>query len=919
MNDRLNIFKNLIAVFALSFSVFHMPQAAFSFSYEDPTLMAQAKPCSEPYGKEIFVERDPDLKKGDLCVSAEYLDKAHHFALSWKAARKKGFSDAAAFSVAYHADMIDLFGYSPITYLQGLDRVRPHYAIQVDLIKNMHFDDLYSTPAVECAWKRYMYRTFAGLLWAAEKNDVAAAHLLLGVSFHALEDFYSHSIWVNEPARRNLTWFETSPEMRKNWTLWTGAYEHPEQHGIKHHGKIKFSCAVYNNLPKVVLDLIKTIGCHALSPSSGNDESFCNDIKACSEGKSLTTTLGHDFDLTKEGISLPDDVLFTEEGINLDAKWFAQNSVKTRGIELSGVEAFQTAYDLAQRTAEEWLDVLDDWMGKAGYASFWETVKKNGESEKIRESEWIDFNKFPFIFPMAGTYPHNVPGTCNGEAGSEYEEVHPYFNTAKFKSEQQSRGTSGQDVYLLVRLKTANELLAGTDAKIILKAAGQEFLLDYFPSTVSFYNDFEAGDDTVYWVGPLPYMPQQLTLENRVSGAGDIALQFAHNVAAFMENLWNDALKPALYAVVAGGNDDVVSKEHKTFTVRELVNEPVKNVQFDLDGEKLGQPSMGRYLLDAVIKTRVEDGQAKVRVSFTRLECKKESEWDRATDSDEPYFHAILAPLPGEVRGVVSPVFETSDPGHDGFDTGDVLENTGVSFEEVSLPLNGILGLTVVEMENDFEDASDREETLRKYVTGVEEKAQTVIVGFMEFLGADWKLEDMEIYAFNNAQPDLYAGTVLSSSDPQTAPQWIAGSQSKTFTLKVPKTWKLDALRAPGFIPPEKSPLKTVRVVQEQNNKVVLEVTYGSKPKGMAEWIFAGVYPVDSQGKKISGASFKFMPFRIFSLTEGKESNGTVEILYGGGSAPVTSSFLRVILYEGDKEPDSTRTYDYAYPHTWTP
>ncbi len=902
------------------FSFFHAG-TAFSFSYEDPTLIYQAKPCGNipgPEDKKIIVDKD---KSGNnLCVSPDYLDKAHHFALSWKASRAKGFSDAAAFAVAYHADMIDLFGYSPFTFLQGKARMQAHYAIQAELCKNMHFDDNYSTPAVECAWKRYMYRTFAGLLWAAEKNDTAAAHLLLGVSFHALEDFYSHSIWINEPARRNLTWFETTQDERKSWTLWVGAYEKPEQFGIQHHGKLMFSCSLFNNLPQEVISLVKNIGCSALSPMSGNEESLCQSLEDCTKGQSATPYVGGEF---VSNVQVPPGYVFTLPGVNLDAKWLAQVGANARGIDISGEDAFNIAYQRAQRTAEQWLDVLGEWMGQAGYAAFWEKVKSEGANETKREEQWVSFSKFPFIFPMSGPYPHNLPGSCAGEISEEYAELHPFFNKQKFYADQQSHNTQEQEFYLLVRLKTAYEDLAGTNAQIILHAAGQEFLLDYFPGTVStaLYNDFEKGDDTVYWVGPLPYMPSQVTLENKVSNVGDIAGQLWNNTKAFVENLWEGALKGIAYAVLAGGNDDVVSKEHLTFKVSELTNQPVKNIQIDLDGAKLGQPGMGRYVLKGVIKTSLSAGQAYITVTFTSLHCIKESESDRFTDSDEPYFHAILAMLPGGVQGKVSEVFEDEKaPGNDGFDTGDVLPNVNVQFNEVKMPLNGVLALTVVQMENDFETKADREKKNKEYASGIKKKADYTMVGFAEAFAADWKLDDIEIYAFNNAHPYLAAGTVLSASDPQSVSQWIAASKSSAFTLSQPKKWELAKYNAPTFFPENKFPLKTVRVVSEQEDRLALEVTYKSKPKELIGTVFVGAYPVDNNHEKITGASFKFVPFLMTGVaTGGKDGKGTVHVIRNTTQSSVKSSFIRLIVYKPDQDPIEQYTYDYAYARTWTP
>ena len=60
----------------------------------------------------------------------------------------------------------------------------------------LHFDDLFSPQQVRAAWDRLLGGTFAGLVWASERDDVTAAHHIVGVSLHALQDFYTHSNWL---------------------------------------------------------------------------------------------------------------------------------------------------------------------------------------------------------------------------------------------------------------------------------------------------------------------------------------------------------------------------------------------------------------------------------------------------------------------------------------------------------------------------------------------------------------------------------------------------------------------------------------------------------------------------------------------------------------------------------------------------
>ena len=58
-------------------------------------------------------------------------------------------------------------------------------------------------------------------------------------------------------------------------------------------------------------------------------------------------------------------------------------------------------------------------------------------------------------------------------------------------------------------------------ARLLLSA---QFLLDYMPraNPVIAYNDFEAGDDGVYVVGPFREVPDAIALENRSATTGEV-------------------------------------------------------------------------------------------------------------------------------------------------------------------------------------------------------------------------------------------------------------------------------------------------------------------------------------------------------------------------------------------------------------
>ena len=219
--------------------------------------------------------------------------------------------------------------------------------------------------AVELQMRRYLSGSLDGLIFAAETNDVAMAQHLLGVSLHAIQDFYSHSNWIDEPSRRKSTYFDSATN---NWTamgnlaLYTGTYETPTQTGVKSHGKYAFPCAVMNQ-PGIrqVLD----VGCGAFSPIASDPT--CLQFKECKQGKSISGA-------SALGVTIPNNALFlAPPGINLDSTWMAEVGAKERGIvtpQYKPIDAYRTAESEAIRATEQWLRRAGAAMEKLGKGAF---------------------------------------------------------------------------------------------------------------------------------------------------------------------------------------------------------------------------------------------------------------------------------------------------------------------------------------------------------------------------------------------------------------------------------------------------------------------------------------------------------------------------------------------------------------------
>ncbi|MGH8501875.1 MAG: hypothetical protein ACREVE_05270 [Gammaproteobacteria bacterium] len=174
----------------------------------------------------------------------------HHPAMSFDAALAAGFSEPAAASVAWSSDYIDSYLYNALWWASrpGPARLIISIATAPELGK-LHFDDLVTTEQVRATWDQLLQGTFAAVVWAMQHGDVAAAHNAVGVSLHAIQDFYSHSNWLDAPERREQAWLDVQRATRDQLQVWTGWYEHQPQQGRKPHGKYGLACTAMSQAP----------------------------------------------------------------------------------------------------------------------------------------------------------------------------------------------------------------------------------------------------------------------------------------------------------------------------------------------------------------------------------------------------------------------------------------------------------------------------------------------------------------------------------------------------------------------------------------------------------------------------------------------------------------------------------------------
>jgi hypothetical protein len=182
---------------------------------------------------------------------------------------------------------------------------------------------LHTLQQVITAYYRYMNGCLIGLQWAAELYNnpslypdidaVNFAQNILGITFHAIQDFYSHSNWIDEPDRRDKIFLDIPLCELESTFLYTGSFE--EEFGIKPHGKFSVICSVtqWSDFFETSMDIY----CAFSSSEICMEYADCDNIIA-SNG-AIVADGGKVF-----GVDIPDGALFVNPpGINLDNRWQA--------------------------------------------------------------------------------------------------------------------------------------------------------------------------------------------------------------------------------------------------------------------------------------------------------------------------------------------------------------------------------------------------------------------------------------------------------------------------------------------------------------------------------------------------------------------------------------------------------------------
>lgn len=689
--------------------------------------------------------------------------KYHHEGLTRQAAGT-GWSAEARNAIAFHTDYVDSYQYSPLWWADlsnggGLRRVEISLCTQKHLAK-LHFDDLFNNHSIAHIWRRTLSGTVCGLLWARnsdlpQEEKISCAHNLIGAGLHGIQDFYSHSNWVDLQARRGMTWFEAATQDRFGDGLYTGSYEAPEQHGIKAHGEFQFECDILKDMGFVRQIMEKA--CHAISPLSKS--TVCRLYNRCRTSIPLELP-------PIEGIPVPRGIGHVSPGINLDSRWQAVVGVRERGLDMKpwmdSDEAFETAYNLAARSSCQWLKILETVMVSGlNYADFWNDITSKGVTDAEYKSDVAPFERMdllPYLFLTAGDYPPD-PEDADAEKW-----------------------------YLRLTVHTSDIEQADTDADIIPVIDGVEFEpLDYklrkggsIAQAGISYNDFQRNERTVYVVGPLSQPPQEVILRNTAPSASDIPEKLWSDLVSLVEEIV-DWIGDALLTIIAGHADEVARSKAiiSADQIRNMKVGTTESFAIDCNGK-----SEGHYTVHGTVTATGTPGEPfgaskiptqKFRVTFTELVCEQESKWDRGSDSDEPFVIGMVLAHGGKgsVSWRTSP-FEEVNSG--------TRKDINQSFDMDLIPNSAQISLPVVVYEHDDETAAARDELRNKFHNEWVEKMaagdKSLLSLIAASLGPKWHCHEIEAVAFRRsleAEVIQYAPNIID--------RWIDGGDDLTLRL----------------------------------------------------------------------------------------------------------------------------------------
>jgi hypothetical protein len=192
-----------------------------------------------------------------IALHAPAFDTWWHAECTRKAMVANGFSADARLAAQVSNYITDfhsaaLFG----TGIPEKQRVEVFKLKQEMSYEYMHFDAIFSTADIERNWQRILENTIRALKKYNNNPDVKSGFRLIiffniiGASLHIVQDYYSHSNWVNtySSMQKNPipTWYGEDSAFRRGLDLFTGAYPDGSAKGKKNHSELNKDCSSIN-------------------------------------------------------------------------------------------------------------------------------------------------------------------------------------------------------------------------------------------------------------------------------------------------------------------------------------------------------------------------------------------------------------------------------------------------------------------------------------------------------------------------------------------------------------------------------------------------------------------------------------------------------------------------------------------------
>ena len=748
----------------------------------------------------------------------------------------------AADALAWHADYLDSYLYSPLWWFGptsggGWNRFLVAL-MQRDDLAALHFDDLTSTAQVRTVWRRILGGTVAGLVWAAEHDDVAAARHVIGCGLHSIQDFYSHSNWVDTAERRARTWFDAAmvpgtqvlplaPWLRDRPSRTPGG-RRPTLPGVADPDADRYRIieSLAGDRVKPATDKpVRVRGWINLGPpwydgrtvwslhtgmyelglqhgfqSHGKFAFDCTVLANLPIGlRDAAVPILSFFGLedlanrwractgdtsapagppTLAGAAAPAGLLvLSPTGIALDSRWMSGISRGNRAVDdtsITGSQLFDIAVDLARRTSVQWLQELD----RIGTTSL----------EALRPGFWHRVTTQPRISPgQPGLWAPNPPSPADiAQFEASDRQLHRLLAAGTYPPSPQE---TADGWWLRVTLGTAAVPNAGTDADVWLHAGGEPFLLDHgrrrsldgswSENRIVEWNDFEAGSRTAYVVGPFPQLPATVTLVTRSATALDIVTAAWNDLTHAVESIveWFGDL----FLTFVGGHADHVGDAVTSLSWDELMviarQGYPRLVTLEVNNPlEVNNSTEGHYRLEADVWAYVSGDDLYCTIHWRTLRCVTESDWDRFTTDDEP-FVLILATAPGtgeSRKDLIGPFA--------GVDSGEFRSANVPPAMMTVLRGTGLI-LAAQFWESDDETPAQRQEMRDRFAGDYEGQVADPRSEFLDALGRalapQWKLGDIEVFAFRR-NAVVEAGTVMPRS---TLNIWVVPDEPREFVL----------------------------------------------------------------------------------------------------------------------------------------